>query len=243
MKRADVGTFTTRARVLRFVGGDGEYGAWNGAGAFWCKAERTRVSGYIPMTGLAAEGWKITLRARSLSRRECLMIGGKRHWILDVTPPEDGYITVTAVTVPTTTVTLYNVRTSVDESTFRDSVSTNITVLKEVLLASSQGIEATEQGEKGKDAVKLYVPFGSVSVDGSTGAHKRYVAPDKYDALADPSGVWTLRPGTSCYFLRGEIVEPGARLQDLSEAHQVLTVCGVDVRDFYGLPHFEVRGA
>lgn len=242
--RDDIGAFRTRARVLCFVGRDGEYGAWDGAGSFWCKTERTRVSGYIPMTGLAAEGWKITLRARAISRRECFMIGGQRHWILDVTPPEDGYMTVTAVTVPSTTVTLYNVSTTVDRTNYTDIVSNNITVLREVLVSSSVAADPTAKGAEGRDSVKLYIPFGSVAVDGITGAHKRYVAPKEYEAAEDRSAVWTMRPGGGCFFLRGEAVEPEMRLQELSEKYgEVFSVGKVATHDFYSLRHFEVEGA
>ncbi len=60
--------------------------------------------------------------------------------------------------------TLYNVKTAVDTSTFRNTVENNITVLRKVLIASVQGADATERGKKGSDAVKLYVPFGAVAV-------------------------------------------------------------------------------
>lgn len=242
MKRADIGAFNTRARVLRFNGEGGEFGAWDGAGAFWCRMERTRVSGYVSMPGLAAEGWRLTLRERRLSTGNCLMIAGQRHWVLDVTPPEAGYMTVTTVTVPTVTVTLYNVRTTVDTTTMTDVVENNITVLREVLIASSSGADATEQGARGRDSSTLYIPFGSVAVDGSTGEHKRYVAPEAYDTLEDTAGVWTLKPGTGCFYIRGEIVEPAARLQELSEVHQVFVTGGIAVKDFYSLRHFEVTG-
>ncbi len=243
MKRPDIGTFSTRARVLRFNAKGGEFGSWDGAGAFWCHKTRARVTGYVSMPGLAAEGWRVTLRARPLSASDCLMIGGQRHWILDVNPPEDGYMSVTTVTVPTVAVTLYNVRTIVDEATFTDTVENNITVLREVLIASSQGADATESGFKGRDSVKLYVPFGSLAVDGITKTHKRYVTPAEYDAMEDTAGVWTLKPGTECFFLRGEVLAPTARLQDLSEAHQVFVTESVATKDFYSLRHFEVTGA
>ena len=243
MKRADIGAFSTRARVLRFNGEGGEFGAWDGAGAFWCRMERARVSGYLSMPGLAAEGWRLTLRERKLTTGNCLMIGGRRHWILDVNPPEEGYMTATTVTVPTAAVTLYNVRHTVDTADMTDVIENNITVLREVLIASASGADATEQGTRGDDSVKLYVPFGSVAVDGVTGEHKRYVAPEIYETLEDTEGVWTLKPGTGCFFLRGEVVEPAARLQELSEAHQVFVTGGVAVKDFYSLRHFEVTGA
>lgn len=239
----DVGTFRTRARVLVFREEGGAFGAWDGAGTFWCRAERARVSGYVSMPGLAAEGWRLTLRERPLSSRNCLMIGGRRHWVLDVNPPEGGYMTVTTVTVPTVAVTLYNVKTTVVTSTMEDLVENNITVLREVLIASTMAAEPTDRGDKGGDTAKLYIPFGSEAVDGITGAHKRYVPPEVYDTLADTAGVWTLKPGAGCFFLRGEVLEPEARLQELSEAHQVFVTGGVAVKDFYSLRHFEVTGA
>lgn len=239
----DVGTFRTLARVMRFKGEGGEFGAWDRVGAVWCRLERARVSGYINMPGLAAEGWRIYMRAQPLSRLNCLLIGGRRHWILDVNPPEAGYMTVTTVTAPTVTVTLYNVKTTVDTSTMADVVENNITVLREVLIASSQAADPTDRGSRGDDAAKLYIPFGSVAVDGVTGAHKRYVPPETYDQLADTAGAWTLKPGAGCFFLRGEVLEPETRLQELSETHQVFVTGGVTVKDFYGLRHFEVTGA
>ncbi len=238
----DIGTFTSRARVLRFNDAGGEFGAWDGAGSFWCHRERARISGYISMPGLAAEGWRLTLRERPLSSQNCLLINGRRHWILDVDPPENGYMTVTAVTVPTVTVTLYNVRTDVDTSTYRDTVVNNITVLREALIYEAQGAGESARGAGDRDSAKLYIPFGSVAEDGVTGAHKRYVPPEVYGAMEDTSEVWTLKPGKGCFFLRGEVTERNARLQELTQAHRVFVTERAAVKDFYSLRHFEVEG-
>lgn len=241
----DVGSFRTRARVLEFTDGGemGAYGFWDDVGAFWCRMDRARVNGYLSMSGLAAEGWKLTLRERRLCRHNCLVIAGRRHWILDVDPPADGYMTVTTVTVPTVPVTLYNVDTVVNEADFTDRVVNNITVIREALIAASVGSEPTDKGTEGKDSVKLYIPFGAVAVDGVTGGHKRYVEPAVYERMEDKSGVWTLRPGAGCFFLRGEAVEPGARFQELSQKYgDVFAVGNVETHDFYTLRHFQVEG-
>lgn len=240
----DIGTFRTRARVMTFRDEGGEYGAWDETGALWCRLERARVSGYISMPGLAAEGWRVYMRARALSRHNCLLIGGRRHWILDVDPPQGGYMTALTVTVPTVTVTLYNVRIDTNRETYGDTIHNNITLIREALIAQEEVRDVRDERAQGTGVTTLYIPFGTAAVDGADGkSFKRYLPPAGYAALEDPSGAWTLETGPTCFFLRGEAVEPALSFRELQDKHGgVCAVAGVRVRDFYGLRHFEAEG-
>lgn len=142
------------------------------------------------------------------------------------------------------TVTIYNVVTETDQTTFDDVTTNYITVLRGVLLDATKGRNVRESGLEGADAVTLHIPMGIKAVDGVTGAEKEYVGPIEFWKAADKSGIWTLSPDRNTFFVKGEVVEADKTEEYINLAHDgVYTVTKVDEKDFGGLPHWEVGGA
>lgn len=120
-----------------------------------------------------------------------------------------------------------------------------VTVLSGVLMQASKAVNVRESGLEGADAVNLYIPFGVIATDGSTGKAKKYVGPQEFLAAEDRSDLWTLSfsgNGGTSFFVKGEFVtdrEDVAQAQD-----ECYTVTKVDTKD-YGSPemqHWQVGG-
>lgn len=142
------------------------------------------------------------------------------------------------------TVTIYNVVTETDQTTFDDVTTNYITVLRGVLLDATKGRNVRESGLESADAVTLHIPMGIKAVDGVTGAEKEYVGPIEFWKAADKSGIWTLSPDRNTFFVKGEVVEADKTEEYINLAHDgVYTVTKVDEKDFGGLQHWEVGGA
>ena len=143
------------------------------------------------------------------------------------------------------TVTLYNVFHTVDESTFKETTETHITILEGVFLDQSKGVNVRESGLEGADAATLYIPFSVRANDGLTGNEKRFAEPMEFVKAADKTGLWTLEPGRNTFFIKGIVVAPGETEMHTQLSHDgVYTVTKVDAKD-YGAPsmrHWEVGG-
>lgn len=141
------------------------------------------------------------------------------------------------------TVTVYNVVTTTDASTYDEATENNITILRGVLVDEVKGRNVRESGLVGADAVTLHIPreIEAVAPDGTA---KQYLDPVAYWAAADKTAYWTLSVDNGTFFVKGEVVEPTASEEAINLAHDgVYTVTKVDNKDFGGLPHWEVGGA
>lgn len=143
------------------------------------------------------------------------------------------------------TVTIYNVTRYTDVDTLKDIVTNYITVLRGVFLDASKAVNVRASGLEGADAVNLYIPFSVNAVDGVSLFDRRYIGEKEFDAAADKSGFWTLKTGNDCFFVKGEVVEPGFDFQEIKQKYDdVYVVTKVDKKDF-GSPdmqHWEVGG-
>lgn len=143
------------------------------------------------------------------------------------------------------TVTLYNVIQGTDISTFEDTESTYVTILRGVFLDASKAVNVRASGIESADAVNLYIPFGVTAVDGTTGEEKRYVSPQEFVAAEDKADIWTLAAdgsGVETFFIKGEFVTTATAARAHDDSYKVTKV---DMKD-YGSPsmrHFEVGGA
>ena len=143
------------------------------------------------------------------------------------------------------TVTVYNSVKETDKTTFEETTSLYVTVLRGVLLEASKGANVRESGLEGADAVNLYIPFGVEAVDGVTGAVKRYAGPQEFFSAADRAGLWTLSvrgDGGTTFFVKGEYVtgsETAALMHD-----DCYTLTKVDAKDFGSadMQHWECGG-
>lgn len=149
------------------------------------------------------------------------------------------------------TITVYNVSTETDITTFEDVTTVNITVLHGVLLDASKAVNVRTSGLVGADAVNLYVPFG-VKATGPDGAEKTYCGPLEYWALADKSKNYTFSVGVAgadttnhfSYFVKGEVIEPDLTFEQMGLKYDdVYTMTSIDEKDFGGLKHFEIGGS
>lgn len=145
------------------------------------------------------------------------------------------------------TVTIYNVTSEIDHGTFGEKLTNHITILRGVLLDASKAVNVTRSGLEGADAVNLYIPFSVNAVDGVTGQEKQYAPPMEFWRMEDKSGHWTLSVaghGGKTIFVKGEVVDPDLTEEKISLSYDgVYNVTKFDLKDFGGLPHFEVGGA
>lgn len=142
------------------------------------------------------------------------------------------------------TVTLYTVVTEEDPSTFEETTTNHITILRGVLLDAVKAKNVNESGLEGADSVALYVPKDVEAVDGVTGEKKQYVGPVEFWKMEDRSGFWTLSVGENSFFVKGEAVHPDWSGQKIDAAYDdVYNINTVDFKDFGGeMSHWEIGG-
>lgn len=135
-------------------------------------------------------------------------------------------------------VTIYTITEDVETA----EVSTNITVVRGVLYDGTKAANVNASGLVSADAVNLYIPFDAKCIDGTTETPKSYIPPQRYKALLDKTGFWTMDP-ESTFFVLGEIVNPDMPFQEINRRYDAVhRITKVDLKDFGGLPHFEVGG-
>lgn len=142
-------------------------------------------------------------------------------------------------------VTLYNVVREEDPATF-DEVEVNyITILEGVLLDAVKAVNVNRSGLEGADSVMLYIPKNVKATDGVTGNPKENIGPVEFWKAVDKSGLWALKPGQDCFFIKGRAAHPDWSAQKLEAAYDgVYDVTKVDFKDFGGeMSHWEVGGA
>lgn len=141
-------------------------------------------------------------------------------------------------------VTLYNVVTEEDPSTFEETTVNHITILRGVLLDAVKAKNVNESGLVGADAVNLYIPIDVEAADGVTGEPKQYKGPIEFWRAEDKTGLWTLSTGENTFFVKGEAVHPDWSAQKIDAAYDnVYNVNTVDFKDFGGdMSHWEVGG-
>lgn len=136
------------------------------------------------------------------------------------------------------TVTVY----TLSENAETAEITENITVVKGVLFDGTKAANVRTSGTDGADSVDLFIPFDAECVDGVTKARKVYAGPKEYSAAQDKSTLWTMDPGRT-FFVKGEVVKPGLSFQEINRKFDhVHLITKVDVKDFGGLPHFQVGG-
>lgn len=139
------------------------------------------------------------------------------------------------------TVTVYNTGEE-DPITFEKEV--HITVLHGVFFDASKAANVRESGLTNADAVNLLIPFSVEAVNGMTGEKQTYLPPVSYEASEEKARYWTIQPGDNCFFVKGEVVEPGMSFQEINATFDsVHKVTSADEKDFGGLRHIEVGGA
>lgn len=141
-------------------------------------------------------------------------------------------------------VTLYNVSTEEDPTTFEETTVNHITVLDGVLLDAVKGQNVNESGLENADSVTLYIPVNVSATDGVTGEKKRYIGPVEFWNGENREGVWTISTGENTFFVKGKAVHPDWSNQKISAAYDyVYDVNRVDFKDFGGdMSHWEVGG-
>lgn len=142
-------------------------------------------------------------------------------------------------------VTLYNVVTEEDTTTFEESAVNYITILRGVLLDAVKAQNVNESGLVNADSVSLYIPVDVEAVDGVTGEPKQYKGPIEFWRMEDKTGYWTLSTGQNTFFVKGEAVHPDWTAQKIDATYDdVYDVNTVDFKDFGGeMSHFEVGGS
>lgn len=142
-------------------------------------------------------------------------------------------------------VTLYNVITEEDPSTFEETTVNHITILRGVLLDAVKAKNVNESGLVGADSVTLYIPRDVEAVDGVTGEPKEYIGPVEFWRLDDKTGYWTLSIGQNTFFAKGEAVHSDWTSQKIDATYDdVYDVTKVDFKDFGGeMSHWEVGGS
>lgn len=149
------------------------------------------------------------------------------------------------------TITLYNVRSEFDKTTFKDKLVNHITILRGVLLDASKAVNVRTSGLESADAVNLYIPFGveaidPAEIDEDEPKHRQYIGPKEYWALPveDVENFWTLQTSESTFFVKGIAVEAeDATRQDIEAKYEdVYSVTKIDMKDFGGLQHWEIGG-
>lgn len=143
------------------------------------------------------------------------------------------------------TVTLYNVRKEFDKDTFKDRTANHITILRGVLLDASKAVNVRQSGLEGADAVNLYIPF-AVKATSDVGEAKAFIGPKEYWALPteDVDKYWTLETAESTFFVKGIAIEAESATRQFIEAkyEDVYSITKIDMKDFGGLPHWEIGG-
>ena len=142
------------------------------------------------------------------------------------------------------TVTLYTVVTEENPSTFEETTTNHITILRGVLLDAVKAKNVNESGLEGADSVALYVPKDVEAVDGVTGEDKQYVGPVEFWKMEDRSGFWTFSVGENSFFVKGEAVHPDWSGQKIDAAYDdVYNINTADFKDFGGeMSHWEIGG-
>ncbi len=149
------------------------------------------------------------------------------------------------------TITLCNVSSETDKTTFASVVVNHITILSGVLLDASKAVNVRESGLKGADAVNLYIPFDVSATDGVTGKEKRYVPPIEFWRSEDKSEIWTLSVSSTktsgidgnTFFIKGVAVEPDGDVEFIEMKYDhVYDITKIDEKDFGGLKHWEIGG-
>ncbi len=102
----DIGSYRERADVLELVETGGNFD-WAVSGRVWCRLDRTGKLSIFAKTGLAAEGYKISMRDRPLTLHNALRIGGRHFFITALDRSVRGFLEVEAVSVPLVTATAY----------------------------------------------------------------------------------------------------------------------------------------
>lgn len=145
------------------------------------------------------------------------------------------------------TVTVYNVATETDRTTFEDKLTNHITVLEGVFLDATKAVNVRTSGLEGADAVSLYIPRGVKATDPETGASKSFVGPWEFEHSDSKDKSWTLSiNGTAgqTFFCKGKVVEPDKTFEQISAMYDdVYNVTKVDDKDFGRLAHWMVGGA
>lgn len=142
------------------------------------------------------------------------------------------------------TVTLYITDKKTDSSTMNDVFVSYITVLEGVLMTAVKAKNVNATGLEGADSVTLYIPLNVKATDGVTGEPKEYMPPVEFWRQDDKSGIWTLSPGSSTFFVKGRVVHEDWDNQKISAAYDyVYDVTKVDFKDYGGsMRHWEVGG-
>lgn len=145
------------------------------------------------------------------------------------------------------TVTVYNVKSTIDLSTFVSTLTTHITILRGVLLDATKADNVRTSGLVSADAVTLYIPRDVTAIDPETGRERQFIGAQKFERLEDKTDYWTLSvSGESglTFFVKGEVVMPDSA-EDIvkSMVDDVYTVTKIDEKDYGGLQHWEVGGA
>lgn len=142
-------------------------------------------------------------------------------------------------------VTIYNVVTEEDQTTFEETTTNYITILRGVLLDAVKAKNVNESGLQGADSVTLYIPKDVEAVDGVTGAAKTYSGSVEFWRADDRSAIWTLSTSGNTFFVKDEAVHPDWDVQKIEAAYDdVYDVTKVDFKDFGGdMSHWEVGGA
>lgn len=139
------------------------------------------------------------------------------------------------------TVTVYNMGEE-DPTTFKKRV--HITILRGVFFDARKAANVRESGLANADAVNLIIPFDAEAANGVTGERQTYLPPKEYEPTLDKSKYWTIQPGDSCFFAKGEVVRPDMSFQEINATFDsVHKVASVDEKDFGALKHWEVGGA
>lgn len=140
-------------------------------------------------------------------------------------------------------VTIYNVYTETDLSTFEEVTVNHITVLHGVLFDASKGRNVAQSGLESADSVKIYIPFSGKAVDGVTGTKREYTDSLTFWRMDDKSSYWTLSvKNENCFVVKGEAVHPDWSVQKIESMYSdVYDISKVDKKDFGGeMAHFEV---
>ena len=146
------------------------------------------------------------------------------------------------------TVTLYHTERVTDKVTYTDHVENFVTVLEGVLCSESKANNIQKTGLTSADAVNLYIPFDVTATDGLTGKEQVYTPPNKYAALEDKSGYWTVSiEGRQWWFVKGKAIPDPSwpaesvadRIKGLYDSY-VYTVTTIDRKDYGGLAHIRI---